>query len=55
MEVLALDFLTVDQASDGTKHVLTMTDEFTKFTVPVATPDLTAAAVVKSLNKHLFL
>ena len=29
LEVLALDFLTVDQASDGTEHVLTMTHVLT--------------------------
>ena len=55
LEVLALDFLTVDQASDGTEHVLTMTDVFTKFAVAVAAPDLTAATVVKSLVRSWIL
>ena len=55
LEILALDYLTLDEASDGTEHVLTMTDVFTKFAVAVPTRDQTAATVVKSLIQRWIL
>ena len=49
LEVVAMDFLKLDQASDGKEDVLVMTDVFTKWTVAVATKDQTAQSVVKAL------
>ena len=49
LEILALDFLTVDQAADGTEHLLVMTDVFTKFAVAVPTCDQSATTVVEKL------
>ena len=49
LEVLAMDFLTLDKAANGTENVLVFTDVFTKFSVAVGTTDQTAATVVRHL------
>ena len=49
LEIVAMDFIKMDPASDGREDVLVMTDVFTKWTVAVATSDQSAATVVKVL------
>ena len=49
LEVVAMDFLTLDKAANGTENVLVFTDVFTKFAVAIATKDQTAATVVHHL------
>ena len=49
LEVLAIDFTKLDQASDGRENVLVMTDVFTKFTQAVPTRVQEAATVAKVL------
>ena len=52
LEVLALDFVTMEVASNGIEHALVMTDVFTKYAVAVPTKDQTAKTVVEVLLKH---
>ena len=56
LEVVAMDYTTLDLSSDGTENVLVLTDVFTKYTVAIPTRDqkatTTAAAIVKEwINK----
>ena len=57
LEVVAMDFTTLDMASNGTENVLVLTDVFTKYTVAVPTRNqratTTATAIVKEwINKY---
>ena len=54
LEVLAIDFTKLDQASDGRENVLVMTDVFTKFTQAVPTRNQEAAIVAKVLVHEWF-
>ena len=49
LEVLALDFLKLDRASNGIEDVLVVTDVFTKWACAMATRDQTATTVVRAL------
>ena len=51
-EVVAMDFLKLDQAADGRDDVLVMTDILCKYAIAVATRDQTAETVVRSLVQH---
>ena len=55
LEVLAIDFTKLDQASDGRENVIVMTDVFTKFTQAVPTKNQEAATVAKVLVHEWFL
>ena len=56
LEIVAMDFTTLDMASNGTENVLVLTDVFTKYTVAVPTRHqraTTATAIVKEwINKY---
>ena len=49
LEIVALDFVTLDRAADGTENVLVMSDIFSKYTVAIPTRDQTALTTVKTL------
>ena len=55
LEVLAMDFTQLEQASDGRENVLVLTDVFTKFATAIPTRNQKATTVVKSLVKEWFL
>ena len=55
LEVLAIDFTLLDQASNGMENALIMTDVFTKYTLAVATKDQKAATVARVLVKEWFV
>lgn len=54
LEILALDFTTLDRASDGSENLLVVTDVFSKFTQAYHTPDQRASTVVRVLTDKWF-
>ena len=52
LEIVAMDFLKLDRASDGREDVLVLTDVFTKYAMAIPTRDQTAATVVKVLIQN---
>lgn len=54
LEVLAIDFTTLERASDGREHILVVTDIFSKFTQAYPTSDQKAHTVVKILTEKWF-
>lgn len=54
LEVLALDFVKLDMADDGSEYALVMTDVFTKFTQVVETKTQEAQVVAQILIEHWF-
>ena len=54
LEVLAIDFTTLERASDGREHILVVTDVFSKFTQAYPTSDQKAHTVVKILTEKWF-
>ena len=55
LEILAIDFLKLDKASDGRENVLTMTDVFSKFAKAVVTRNQKASTVAKTLVQEWFV
>ncbi len=54
LEVLAIDFTTLEPSSNGLEHVLVMTDVFTKYTVAVPARDQKATTVARILVNEWF-
>ena len=55
MELLCIDFTTLDPSSSGKENVLVVTDAFTKFAQAWVTPNQTAKTVAKMLVDKWFL
>ena len=53
-EVLAIDFATLERASDGRENILVVTDVFSKFSQAFPTADQRAQTVVKILTESWF-
>lgn len=49
LQVLAMDFLTVERSTSGHEHILVMTDLFTKYVVAIPTRDMTANTTARVL------
>ena len=54
LEILALDFTTLEKSSDGRENVLVVTDVFSKFSQAYPTADQKAHSVVKILTEKWF-
>lgn len=55
LEVVAVDFTTLEPATDGRENVLVITDVFTKFTQAFPTPNQKADTTAKVLLKEWFM
>uniref|UniRef100_A0A8P4GS98 Gypsy retrotransposon integrase-like protein 1 n=1 Tax=Dicentrarchus labrax TaxID=13489 RepID=A0A8P4GS98_DICLA len=55
LEVVAVDYTTLERATDGRENVLVMTDVFTKFSQAFATRDQKADTTAKVILKEWFL
>ena len=55
LELLCMDFLSLEPDSSGTKDILVMTDHFTKFAVAIPTPNQKARTVAKCLWDHFIV
>ena len=54
LDILAIDFTTLEKSSTGIENVLVMSDIFSKFTVATPTKDQTAKTVARVLLKEWF-
>lgn len=54
LEILALDFTTLERSSDGFENLLVITDVFSKYTQAFPTPDQKSGTVVKVLTEKWF-
>ena len=55
LEVVAIDFMVLEPASNGIENVLMMTDVYSKFTITVPTRNQTAQTVTKAVVREWFL
>lgn len=55
LEVVAMDYTTLERATNGRENVLVMTDVFTKFSQAFATCDQKADTTAKVILKEWFL
>lgn len=55
LELVCMDFLSVEPDSSNTKDILVITDHFTKYAVAVPTLNQNARTVAKSLWDHFFV
>ena len=54
LEILCLDFTTIDCSKDGKENILVMTDAFSNFAVAVIPPNQQAKTVAKALVDRWF-
>uniref|UniRef100_A0A8C6PSX4 Gypsy retrotransposon integrase-like protein 1 n=3 Tax=Nothobranchius TaxID=28779 RepID=A0A8C6PSX4_NOTFU len=55
MELVCMDFLSIEPDSKNTKDVLVITDHFTKYAVSIPTKDQKATTVAKNLWEHFLV
>uniref|UniRef100_A0A8C6KJ83 Gypsy retrotransposon integrase-like protein 1 n=1 Tax=Nothobranchius furzeri TaxID=105023 RepID=A0A8C6KJ83_NOTFU len=55
MELVCMDFLSIEPDSKNTKDVLVITDHFTKYAVSIPTKDQKAITVAKNLWEHFLV
>lgn len=55
LELLCMDFLSLEPDRSGTKDILVITDHFTKFAVAIPTPNQKARTVAKCLWDHFIV
>ena len=54
LDLVCIDFLTVDKSTDGREHILVITDCYTKFSKAIPTRDQLAKTVAKILMNEWF-
>ena len=55
LELVCMDYLSLEPDGRGTKNILVITDHFTKYAVAVPTPDQKAKTVAKALWNNFFI
>lgn len=55
LELVCMDYLSLEPDGKGTKNILVITDHFTKYAVAVPTSDQKAKSVAKALWNHFFI
>ncbi|CAI5671417.1 unnamed protein product [Oreochromis niloticus] len=55
LELLCMDFLTLEPDASGTRDILVLTDHFTKFAVAIPTPNQKARTVAKCLWENYII
>lgn len=55
MELVCIDYLSLEPDSHNTKDILVITDHFTKYAVAIPTKDQKATTVAKALWEHFFV
>lgn len=55
LELVCMDYLSLEPDGKGTKNVLVITDHFTKYAVAVPTPDQKSKTVAKALWNNFFI
>ena len=54
LEILAIDFTTVEKSKNGLENILVTTDIFTKYSVAIPTRNQKATTVTRVLRQHWF-
>ena len=55
LELLCMDYLSLEADKSGTKDILVITDHFTKFAVAIPTPNQKARTVAKCLWENFMV
>ena len=55
LELVCIDFLSLDPAKGGIENILVITDHFTKFAKAIPTPNQTAKTTAKAMFEQFFV